>query len=28
MSPLKAPKRDRPHLPKGYIKSEPKGMLA
>ena len=25
---MKAPKRDRPHLPKGYIKSEPKGMLA
>jgi hypothetical protein len=24
---VKAPKRDRPHLPEGYIKPDPKGML-
>ena len=24
---MNAPKRDRPHLPKGYIKTDPKGML-
>ena len=25
---MKAPKRDRPHLPKGYITTAPKGMLS
>src|SRR6266851_4272636 len=25
---MKAPKRDRPHLPKGYIKIDPTGMLS
>ena len=25
---MKAPKRDRPHLPKGYIKTDPKGLLS
>jgi hypothetical protein len=25
---MKAPARDRPHLPKGYITTEPKGMLS
>lgn len=25
---MKAPARDRPHLPKGYIKTDPKGMLS
>jgi hypothetical protein len=25
---MRAPKRDRPHLPKGYIKTDPKGMLS
>jgi len=25
---MKAPKRDRPHLPKGYIKIDPKGLLS
>src|SRR5437667_452823 len=24
---MNAPKRDRPHLPKGYIKTDPQGML-
>jgi hypothetical protein len=28
MRAVKAPKRDRPHLPKGYIKTDAKGMLA
>src|SRR5258708_1631763 len=27
-SPMKAPTRDRPHLPKGYIKTDPKGLLS
>ncbi len=25
---MKAPKRDRPHLPKGYIRTDPKGLLS
>lgn len=28
MTGVKAPKRDRPHLPKGYITTAPKGMLS